>query len=109
MLSSISSEKLNAELRLANATKAVNYKAKCGVFAPGQHNHKYRFYKGLGIMLHQQIFLRLSADGLELRTKLFVGLRPLRESAATSMAMALSEPLDDMVTGLDRRVFLLWV
>jgi hypothetical protein len=52
-------------------------------------------------MLRQQMFLRLSADDLELRTKLFVELHPLRRSAATSMVMTMCEPLYDMVTGLD--------
>ena len=109
MLSSILSEKLNAELRLANATKAVNHKAKCGVFALGNTDYRNRFYRGLGITLRQQKFSHLPADDLEFRTKLFVELHPLRKSAATSMVMTMCQPLYDMVTGLDWRVFLLQV
>jgi hypothetical protein len=95
------SEKPNVELRLANATKAVTTKRSVASLRQVNIDYKYRFYKELGIMLRQQIFLRYSADDLELRMKLFVGLRPLRESAATSMVMTMCQPLCDMVTVLD--------
>jgi hypothetical protein len=59
------------------------------------------------MMLRQQMFSHFSADDLEFRMKLFVGLHPFRKSAATSMALTTCGTLYGMITGLDWRVFLL--